>query len=138
MRDWNFKIDKINITLKWLTISFALYYIIMFIVIAVSRLTFPFDVEWMEGGMVEHVFRILNSQPIYTVPSLEFIPYIYTPLYFYLSSWVSELTGIGFFPLRLVSFISTLSISQKDKDYLLTLNPLTYTGLASTIVETYV
>jgi hypothetical protein len=82
----------------------------MFIVIAVSRLTFPFDVEWMEGGMVEHVFRILNSQPIYTAPSLEFIPYIYTPLYFYLSSWVSELTGIGFFPLRLVSFISTLSI----------------------------
>ncbi len=36
------------------------------------------------------------------------------------------------------SFISTLSISEKDKDYLRTLTPLKYTGLAGTLVDTYV
>jgi adenylosuccinate lyase len=36
------------------------------------------------------------------------------------------------------AFILNLSISKKDKVYLLTLNPLTYTGLAHTIVDTYV
>jgi len=35
-------------------------------------------------------------------------------------------------------FISNLPISQKDKKYLLALTPFTYTGLASTIVDTYV
>jgi len=35
-------------------------------------------------------------------------------------------------------FISKLPISKKDKDYLLTLTPLAYTGLACTIVDTYV
>jgi adenylosuccinate lyase len=35
-------------------------------------------------------------------------------------------------------FILNLSISKKDKNYLLALNPLTYTGLAQTIVNTYV
>ncbi len=35
-------------------------------------------------------------------------------------------------------FISTLSISHKDKEYLLTLTPLLYMGLASEIVNTYV
>lgn len=35
-------------------------------------------------------------------------------------------------------FISNLPISQKDKSYLLTLSPLTYTGLAGKIVDSYV
>ena len=35
-------------------------------------------------------------------------------------------------------FISKLPISQKDKDYILALTPLTYTGLASKLVDTYV
>jgi 4-amino-4-deoxy-L-arabinose transferase-like glycosyltransferase len=62
----------------------------------------------MEGGSVDHVRRILSGQKLYVRPSLEFIPYIYTPFYFYLSAIVSKIIGIGFMPLRLVSFISSL------------------------------
>jgi adenylosuccinate lyase len=36
------------------------------------------------------------------------------------------------------TFIASLEISKKDKEFLLTLTPITYTGLASAIVDTYV
>lgn len=73
-------------------------------------MSYPFELEWMEGGQLDHVVRILNGQQIYVAPSLEFIPYIYTPLYNYLAAAISLITGVGFFPLRLISFISTLGI----------------------------
>jgi 4-amino-4-deoxy-L-arabinose transferase-like glycosyltransferase len=62
----------------------------------------------MEGACVDHVIRILSGEKLYVSPSLEFIPFMYTPLYFYLSAAVSKIIGVGFFPLRLVSFVSSL------------------------------
>ncbi len=99
---------KLNKIFQNLIIGFSIYYILSFIVTAILRLNFPFDLEWMEGGMVEHVFRLINGQDIYTAPSLQFISYIYTPVYFYLSALIANIVGMGYLPLRLVSFVSTL------------------------------
>lgn len=62
----------------------------------------------MEGGSLDHVRRILTGQALYVSPSLEFVPYIYTPLYFYLSAGLSGIMGLGFVPLRLISLASSL------------------------------
>jgi hypothetical protein len=62
----------------------------------------------MEGGSVVHVVRVMQGQPLYGSPSLEFVPYIYTPFYFYISSLLARITGIGFLPLRLVSLLASL------------------------------
>ena len=94
--------------IKGLTYFAALSFIIAFIVTAVMRINYPYELEWMEGGQLEHVVRILDGQEIYVEPSLEFIPYIYTPLYNYISAGVATVTGVSFFPLRLVSYISLL------------------------------
>lgn len=83
-------------------------YFLLYLFSAAFRIGYPFELEWMEGGSVDHVARILAGLSIYTKPSLDFIPYIYTPLYYYLSALVAVFTGIGFFPLRLVSFLSSL------------------------------
>ena len=45
------------------------------------RLSYPFDLEWMEGGMLVHALRLQQGLPLYTEPSAEWIPYIYPPLY---------------------------------------------------------
>lgn len=45
------------------------------------RITYPYDLEWMEGGMLCHALRLLHGQPIYAAPSVDFIPHLYTPLY---------------------------------------------------------
>jgi 4-amino-4-deoxy-L-arabinose transferase-like glycosyltransferase len=60
--------------------------------------------------MVDHVLRVLSGQKLYVQPSLEFVPFIYPPLFVYLSAMVSMVTGVGFEPLRLVSFVSSLAV----------------------------
>lgn len=62
----------------------------------------------MEGCSVNHVRRILSGEKLFVSPSLKFIPYTYTPLYFNLSAITSKIAGIGFVPLRLISFISPI------------------------------
>ena len=72
------------------------------------RLRYPYELEWIEGGMVNHVARLRSGQPLYGAPSLTFTPDIYTPLYFVVSALVSVLTGTGFVSLRLVSIVASL------------------------------
>jgi hypothetical protein len=76
--------------------------------LGVVRLFYPYELEWMEGEMVDHVRWLLAGNLLYAKPSIEFISSIYTPLYTYVSAGVTLLTGEGFFPLRLVSFLATL------------------------------
>lgn len=72
------------------------------------RLTFPFELNYMEGTMVEHVQRILAGKPLYVAPSMEFVPYLYPPGFYAASAAVSRVVGEGFLPLRLVSAASSL------------------------------
>ena len=87
----------------------ALSYLFMYLYIGYCRLQYPFDLEWVEGGMVNQVQRILDGESIYVAPSIHFVPFLYPPLYFYLSAIVSTVFRGGLFPLRLVSFIASLA-----------------------------
>ena len=40
------------------------------------RIGYPFDLEWMEGAMLIHVWRMQRGLPIYVEPSLDFIPFV--------------------------------------------------------------
>ncbi|MGA1875198.1 MAG: glycosyltransferase family 39 protein [bacterium] len=94
--------------LKYLLFIGAVSYIIVFIFIAFYRIGYPFELEWLEGGSLDQVKRILAGYKLYVKPSLKFVPFIYPPFYFYLSAGLSKLIGIGFMPLRLVSLIASL------------------------------
>lgn len=94
--------------LTWILAGAALLAIVTYLVVAAFRLTYPFGLEWMEGGSVEQIRRLLAGQPLYTGPSIDFIPYIYTPLYFYVSALVAQITGVSFVPLRLVSIAASM------------------------------
>ena len=45
------------------------------------RIQYGFDLEWMEGGMLLHASRVAQGLPLYVVPSPDFIPFIYPPMY---------------------------------------------------------
>ena len=62
----------------------------------------------MEGDTLIQVHRILQGKLLYAQPSFQYIAMIYPPIYFYISALFSRLIGFGFFPLRLVSFVSSL------------------------------
>ncbi len=89
-------------------IVMAIWFIGVYSVSAFIRLYYPFELEWMEGGMVDHVVRVLQGLPLYQEPSFAFTPFIYPPLYFYLAAGVAKLVGIGFFALRLVSVCASI------------------------------
>ena len=96
--------------LRGILVAGALAYIVVYVGIALVRLRYPFELEWMEGGMLEHVRRAAAGQKIYVPPSIDFVPYLYPPLYYYVSAMVALAAGIGLFPLRLVSFAASLGI----------------------------
>ena len=97
---------------RWLLIAAiaGIGFIVMYLVIALVRLRYPYELEWIEGGMVDHVARIRDGHSLYASPSLTFTADIYTPLYFLVSAAVSLVTGLGFFPLRLVSLLASIAL----------------------------
>ena len=104
--------SKRRISLQLILKTCALFasagFIVMYVVVALKRLPYPFELEWMEGSMVDHVRRVLNGLPLYTSPSLDFVPFLYPPLYYWTAAAVAQLTGIGFEPLRIVSLAASL------------------------------
>jgi len=85
-------------------------YVLAFAGIALWRMRYPFELNWLGGAGLDHVRRILNGQPIYAAPSLDFIAFPYTPLYFYTSALVARGIGVDFFAMRLVSFMAAMAM----------------------------
>jgi 4-amino-4-deoxy-L-arabinose transferase-like glycosyltransferase len=95
--------------IRILLLIVAATYLGLYLVLAVLRISYPFELEWMEGSMVDHVQRILEGKSLYVAPTIEFVPFAYPPLYFYLAAGVAAITGIGYFPLRIISLVSSLA-----------------------------
>ncbi|MBI5115774.1 glycosyltransferase family 39 protein [Candidatus Poribacteria bacterium] len=104
----NDKAQQVSRFFKSVTGATAIVYVLMYLFVVPFRMRYPFEMEWLEGSLVIHVKRILAGQPLYVRPSLDFVPFFYTPLYFYLSAAVAKITGVGFPPLRLVAFVSSV------------------------------
>ena len=71
-----------------------------------GRVSFPLDLEWMEGGTLIHAQRIAAGQGIYVAPSLDFIPFLYTPLYPALLAALSFALPLGYVLGRVVSILA--------------------------------
>jgi Dolichyl-phosphate-mannose-protein mannosyltransferase len=83
--------------------------IVAFGVIAVSRLTYPFSIEWLESNSLVEVHRTLAGQSLYAAPSAQYAADGYPPLYFYVSAAAASVLGVSYLPLRLVSLLSALA-----------------------------
>lgn len=88
--------------------ALAVGFVGLYLFIALRRLGYGYELEWMEGGVVDHVRRVLDGEPLYGPPSVAFTPYIYTPLYYYVAAPVAWALGTGYAPLRLVSIVASL------------------------------
>lgn len=95
--------------LRWLCALSGLWFILAFAYVGLSSLSYPFNLEWMEAQTMDVMQRILDGKPVYAEPALEYVAFIYTPLYFFVSAYVALLTGgVDFLPARLVSFVSAI------------------------------
>jgi hypothetical protein len=82
--------------------------IIAYLWVALHRVGYPFELDWMEGGSVELAARVAAGHSLYAAPSLKFVGWTYPPLYYWVAAAAAKLTGVGFLPLRLVSLAASL------------------------------
>ena len=73
-------------TLKALAIALITWSIGCLVWVVSQRLVYPFALEWMEGGMLQHADRIRQGLPLYGAPSPDFTPFPYPPLFPWLAS----------------------------------------------------
>lgn len=98
----------VELVLVWGAVAFAAWAIAKYLYIALDTVDFPYQLEWMEGGFVDTVGRLLNGQDIYSPPGLEYTGFIYPPFYYLVSGAFAGVMGVDFFALRLVSLLAIL------------------------------
>jgi hypothetical protein len=78
--------------------------------VAAARLGHPFELDWLEGAVLEQVFRVRAGQPLYVAPTLDYVPLNYPPLFYWASAAASWLVGPSFAAMRLVSVLSAACV----------------------------
>lgn len=89
----------------------AVYQLALMISAIAGRIAYPYDLEWMEGGMLHHALRIQTGHGVYVAPSIEFIPYLYTPLYPAVLALVGQMVGISYVVGRAISVLALVGIA---------------------------
>ena len=64
-----------------LVLCLSLLWLVALVVVFALRIGFPLELEWMEGGSLQHALRLQRGESVYGPPSEEFVPFLYTPLY---------------------------------------------------------
>ncbi len=75
------------------------------------RLPHPYDLEWMEGGVLAHAWRLTHGEGVYVEPTATFIPMIYPPGYFAALAAAGSVFGLGHPIGRAISVLSTLAVA---------------------------
>ncbi|MBK9259324.1 MAG: hypothetical protein IPM54_05755 [Polyangiaceae bacterium] len=73
------------------------------------RIFHPLDLEWMEGGMLGHAWRIKHGLPLYDAPASEFVPYLYPPGYAAVVAALSMFFPLDYPLARTVSLASSFA-----------------------------
>jgi hypothetical protein len=78
----------------------------IFVVVSLSRITFPFEVEWFEGLTIDSAYRIAHGLPIYGPPDETYAPGLYPPLHYLVALPFLVATRWSLFGARLVSWLA--------------------------------
>jgi hypothetical protein len=84
------------------------FYVLVLVWAFSKRITYPFELDWIEGGFLNSVSQILAGNKLYGPPTITYVPFLYPPVYFYLSALAAKIFGVTLFSLRLVSVCATL------------------------------
>lgn len=90
----------IGLTLVWASVIAA---------VVAARISFPLELEWMEGGALHQALRIQRGLPIYGAPSLDFVPFLYPPLYPGLLAALGSALPLGYTLARAVSVVAMIA-----------------------------
>lgn len=101
--------DRSVRALQFLTFGLGGALLFLSLWVVVARLRFPIDGEWMTGAVRDGVERVRDGQPLYAAPSARFVPFLYPPLYFWLSAALAHVFST-FVACKMVSLAATLAM----------------------------
>jgi len=87
------------------------YLTLGYLYITSQTITYPYLLEWLEGGVADTVARLVRGLPMYVEPTYEYVAFNYPPLYFHVAAQVARWTGPGLPAPRLVSFVASLGVA---------------------------
>jgi len=90
-------------------IALSLGILILLVRTVWARLGYPYDLEWMEGGMLMHAHRVLAGESLYVMPEVDFVPFIYPPLYPWVLGLLGHIFELGHGLGRAVSFAGVVA-----------------------------
>ena len=84
----------------WIALAIPALYQLGLLFTAISgRASYPYDLEWMEGGLLQHAQRIADGQGLYVAPSIDFIdmPEVLRGKYqYYTKADIAKLRSTGY------------------------------------------
>ncbi|GAC1316294.1 MAG: hypothetical protein NVSMB2_09010 [Chloroflexota bacterium] len=89
-------------------LAVAIVHVVMFAATGVLRAIYPYPIDGIEPGAIQEVRRVLAGQPIYVAPELGYVPFIYGPVYFFVSALFAAASGSVLMGMRLVSLLASL------------------------------
>src|SRR5688500_2225146 len=101
-------IGRLPFVARTAVVALSTLSILLVVIVAIGRIAHPYELEWLEGTMADHMLRVMSGQSIYAPPSVDFVAFIYPPLYYWLCAAVASITEPGLFPMRIVALASTL------------------------------
>jgi 4-amino-4-deoxy-L-arabinose transferase-like glycosyltransferase len=100
--------DNLQKVLTRLLLIASFSFTALFLYTISLRIPYPFELEWMEGAFLTQSLWLLKGNQLYVEPTIDFIPFLYTPLYTWLSTALMYVLGVGFWQARLVSVASSI------------------------------
>jgi hypothetical protein len=108
--------DGRRVVAAWATVTTAVtvlaaLYAATFLACVAIRLTFGFELSWMESGMQAMTARLDAQQSMYAAPSPSYVPFIYPPLYYVVAHVIGRAAPAlaGPMAMRLLSSLSVLA-----------------------------
>ena len=95
--------DNLTRIEHWLVLAALLtaaLYAVMFVMAVIPRLLYPYDLNFIENGLLMTALRETSGQPVFIAPQAEFTPHVYMPLYTWLGGLLFKWIEVGYIPLR--------------------------------------
>jgi hypothetical protein len=104
--------DSLVTLVLWLAGIVLALQVVRFCYMSWYFVTFPYQLDYGEGGILQIALRFARGEPIYP-PLSQGYPYViasYVPVYYVVCGLLAKITGPSFLGGRLVSFLATLAI----------------------------
>jgi 4-amino-4-deoxy-L-arabinose transferase-like glycosyltransferase len=97
--------------LKKIVIAGLLIYTIFYLFNSFIIITYPYQISYPEGFILNHIQSIIKGESIYrSINDYPLTVVNYPPVYLYLCAGLTKLTGLSFFGGRLITFLASIFV----------------------------